>query len=119
MPICGVQGGGRANDVQESEFALRYLPFWIANYALAMVFWSLIGRFLLGFFVPQLQPSNYVWRGFYWLTEWSVWLTRWITPLAVRPLLMPLVAGFWVFHLRVALFFIFAGLGMLPRLGAS
>lgn len=113
------QGGGKATHVQESEFALRYLPFWITNYALAVVFWSLIGRFLLGFFVPQLQPGNYIWRAFYWLTEWSVWLVRWITPMAVRPFLMPLVAGFWVFHLRVLLFFIFAGFGMVPKLTGS
>lgn len=111
------KGGGKATHVQESEFALRYLPFWLANYALAVVFWSLLGRFLLGFFVPQLQPGNYIWRAFYGLTEWSIWLTRWITPLAVRPFLMPLVAGFWVFHLRIALFFLFASLGMVPRLG--
>ncbi len=120
MPTLPHPNEGRPRGkVLDSEFVLRYLPFWIANYALAVVFWSCLGRFLLGFFVPRMQPTNYIWRAFYWLTEWAVWTTRWITPAAIGPLLMPPVAAFWVFHLRIALFFILGAYGMVPKVGQA
>lgn len=102
-----------------TDFILRYLPFWILNYALAVVVWSCIGRFMLGFFVPQMQPQNYIWRAFYWLSQWAVWLCGFITPAAVRPVLMPLVAAFWLFHLRLFIYLVLVAYGLAPRLGEA
>jgi hypothetical protein len=105
--------------MQQPDFVTGYLPFWIMNYALAAVVWSCVGRFLLSFFMPAIQPSNYIWRGFVWITEWSVVASRWITPSPVPGLLLPLVAAFWLFHLRVILFLLFWRFGMTPSIPAA
>jgi hypothetical protein len=100
-----------------NDFILGYLPFWIVNYALAIVVWSCVGRFLLGFFMPSVQPNNYIWRAFVALTDWPVRLVGLITPSIVWPGWLPLVTAIWVYYLRIAAFVAFASAGMVPRLG--
>jgi hypothetical protein len=102
--------------MSESHFFWGYLPFWIINYGLAVVAWSCVGRFLLAFFVPSLQPTNYIWRAFVALTEWAVQLARLVTPSYVRPIFLVLIAAFWVFHLRFAAFFAMAAAGLTPSI---
>lgn len=98
----------------EPHFIWSYLPFWIVNYGLAVVLWSCIGRFLLSFFVPSLQPSNYIWRAFRGLTEWAVRATAFITPSFVTPVFLAPIAAFWLYHLRIVLFVIMWQAGMTP-----
>lgn len=98
----------------QPDFFLGYLPFWVMNYGLAVVIWSCIGRFLLSFFVPAIQPGNYIWRAFYWLTEWAVRAASYITPSFIRPIFLPPIAAFWLFHLRIALFFAMWQAGLTP-----
>jgi fucose permease len=94
-----------------------FLPFWIVNYGLAIVVWSCIGRFLLSWAVPAIQPQNYIWRAFVALTEWSVRLAAFITPRYVRPIYLPLIAAFWLYWFaRPAAFVAFVQLGLAPRL---
>lgn len=100
----------------QPDFIFGYLPFWIVNYGLAIVIWSCIGRFLLGFFVPALQPGNYIWRAFFWLTEWAVRAAAVITPRFVHPAMLPPIAAFWLFHLRIILFLAMWRAGMTPTL---
>lgn len=100
--------------MNQPDFFFGYLPFWIMNYGLAVVIWSCLGRFLLSFFVPALQPSNYIWRAFYWLTEWAVRATSYITPGFIRPIFLPPIAAFWLFHLRIVLFFVMWHAGLTP-----
>lgn len=76
--------------------------FHIPNYALAILVWTLIGRFVLGLFVPA-DWDNYIWRFFRLMTDWVLRLVRHVTPAAVAPLLMPLVAAFWLSAARAAL----------------
>ena len=45
--------------------AAGQIAFSVLNYALAAVIWSCVGRFLLSWFVPSIQPGNYIWRGFF------------------------------------------------------
>jgi hypothetical protein len=93
------------------------LTFWILNYALAAVVWSCVGRFMLSWFVPSLQPGNYIWRGFVFVTEWAVRAAAWITPSYVRPVFLPLVAAFWLYWFaRPLLFVTFVQLGLTPGL---
>jgi hypothetical protein len=101
--------------MSDRDFLLDYLPFWIVNYGLAIAMWSCIGRFLL-FFVPAMQPGNYIFRAFYHLTEWAVRATRWITPSFVQPFWLVPIAAFWLFHLRIAAFLVMARYGMTPQL---
>jgi hypothetical protein len=102
-----------------SDFVFGHLPFWIVNYGLAVVLWSCLGRFLLAAFVPAIQPSNYIWRAFVWLTEWAVVAVRFITPSVVHPALLPPIAAFWLFHLRIVMFLVFYRAGMVPTLTPS
>ena len=101
------------------DFLWGYLPFWILNYGLAVVIWTCFGRFLLAWFVPAIQPTNYIWRAFVALTEWAVRATSWITPRYVRPVFLPPIAALWLFYLRIALFAAMASSGLTPTLTPS
>ena len=91
--------------------------FWILNYALAAVVWSCVGRFLLSWFVPSIQPGNYIWRGFVLVTEWAVRGFGAFTPAYVRPVFLPLVAAFWIYwFVRPLLFAAFVQAGVAPRI---
>jgi len=103
----------------QPDFFFGYLPFWILNYGLAVVIWSCIGRFLLSFFVPTLQPDNYIWRAFHVLTEWAVRLVRFITPSFVLPVFLPPIAAFWLFYLRIAVFLAMWNAGLTPSVSPS
>ena len=95
-----------------------YLPFWLWTYGLAVVAWTCIGRFLLGFIVPPDSP-NYIWRWFRRLTDWAVALVGLITPRYVDQRYAPLVTTYWFFLIRYASWPVFAALGLAPRLGGS
>ena len=101
-----------------SASMLEHWPFFLVNYGLAVVMWSCVGRFML-FFIPALQPGNYIYRAFRALTEWAVWLARWITPSHIRPLWLPLIAAFWLWHVRLGLYFLMASYGLTPKLAAG
>jgi YggT family protein len=103
--------------MSQPDFVLGYLPFWIMNYALAAVIWTCIGRFFLAF-VIALQPHNYIWRAFRLLTDWAVTAAAWITPSYVSPFWHPPIAAFWLFFLRLGLFFAMWHAGMTPSLNA-
>ena len=91
--------------------------FWALNYGLAAMAWSCFGRFLLSFFVPAVQPGNYIWRGFVLITGWAVRVTALVTPAHVPPILLPLVAAFWIhWCARPLLFVLFVQAGLTPRL---
>ena len=62
-----------------NDFFWGYLPFWIWAYGLAVVAWTCLGRFMLGFMVPP-NSGNYIWRAFRFLTDWAIALIRLITP---------------------------------------
>ena len=98
------------------DFVLGHLPFWIVNYGLAVVIWTCLGRFLLAWFVPAIQPTNYIWRAFVALTEWAVRATAWITPRYVRPVFLPPIAALWLFYVRIGAFVAMSEWGWVPRL---
>ncbi|MBM3477924.1 MAG: hypothetical protein FJX69_01750 [Alphaproteobacteria bacterium] len=92
--------------------------FSVLNYALAAVVWSCVGRFLLSWFVPAIQPGNYIWRGFVLVTEWAVRVFGALTPSYVVPTFMPLVAAFWLYWgVRPLLLVAFVQAGLSPSLG--
>jgi hypothetical protein len=107
------------NTMSDVGFFLNYPVFWIVNYGLAIVIWSCVGRFLLAFFVPSMQPSNYIWRAFVALTEWALIAVRYITPGFVRPFMLAPIAAFWLFHIRVVAFLIMWRWGLVPPIGAG
>jgi hypothetical protein len=52
----------------QGELWWSYWYFHLPNYAFAVLFWTLIGRFMFGFFLPPDSP-NYIYRWFRRLTE--------------------------------------------------
>lgn len=94
-----------------------YLHFQLPNYALALVFYCLIGRFFLGL-ILRPDTKNYIYRSFYWLTEWIVRPVAFITPRAIPPFLLPAVAAFWIIVLRLAFYMLMASAGQIPTAGA-
>lgn len=104
--------------MQQPDFLLGHLPFWIVTYALSAVAWSCVGRWLLGLFVPPESP-NYIWRAFRALTDWAVAAVSVITPRAVpAPLLVPITA-LWVFLLRGVLSVAMFAAGMVPTIAPA
>jgi YggT family protein len=78
--------------------------------------YTLIGRFFLTFIFPP-DASNYIWRGFRFVTDWAVAATGFITPRYVLPLFLPLIGAFWLFVLRHVYFVILTDAGAAPTLG--
>jgi YggT family protein len=97
-------------------------PFWddwyfhIPNYLAAVVIYTLIGRFLLSFFLPP-GSLNYIYRFFRLLTDWAVATARFITPGYVLGLFLPLIAAFWLFVIRHAYFVVLYQAGLAPSTG--
>lgn len=105
--------------MQQPDFIFGHLPFWIVNYGLSAVAWTCIGRAMLSLFVPSLQPTNYIWRAFVLITDWAVRAVAFVTPSVVAPGWLPLLTAFWLFWVRVVLFFVMAGAGLVPTLGGG
>jgi YggT family protein len=91
-----------------------YWYFHLPNYALSVLFWTLIGRFMFGLFLPADSP-NFIYRWFRRLTDWFMrpvaFITHPIVPLAV----LPLVAAFWMAIARLAFFMALYAAGLTPR----
>ena len=86
-------------------------PFWqqwyfhLPNYALALLAYTLIGRFLLSL-ILRPDSRNYIRRFFVQLTEPVLRIVRLITPELVPQPLLPLIGVVWLELLRVALFIV-------------
>ena len=98
---------------QDIWFAYWY--FHLPNYAFAILFYTLFGRFLLSFFLPPDSP-NYIYRWFRRLTDWLMPPITFITPSIMPPAALPLVAAFWIAMARVAFFAALHAAGLTPRM---
>ena len=65
------------------NFWWSYWYFHFPNYAFALLFWTLIGRFIFGIFLPPDSP-NYVYRWFRRLTDWLMRPVGFITLPIIR-----------------------------------
>ena len=92
-----------------------YWYFHLPNYAFAVIFYTLFGRFLLGMFVPP-NTTNYIYRWFCRLTDWWIRPVAFITPSIFPPGLLPPIAAFWIVIVRVAFFMTMFAAGLTPRL---
>lgn len=91
-----------------------YWYFHLPNYAFSVLFYTLWGRFLLGFIVPP-GSSNYIYRWFCRLTDWLIGPVAFVTPRILPSFLLPPIASFWVAVLRVAFFALMFAAGLTPR----
>ena len=104
--------------MDEPHVILGHLPFWLVTYSLAVVGWTLVGRFLLQFLVAPDSPLV-IWRAFRRLTDWAVSAAALAVPRSVAPVFLPLVACFWVFALRLVLGVLMWSAGWAPRLSPA
>lgn len=84
------------------------------NFILAALMYTLVGRALLGLFVPPDSP-NYIWRFFCRVTDPVVALVALVTPKAAVPVVIWLMGVVWLFWLRVGLLYLF--LLISPKVG--
>lgn len=84
------------------------------NFILAALMYTLVGRALLGLFVPPESP-NYIWRFFVRVTDPFIALISPLTPKATVPVVMWLMGVVWLFWLRVGLLYLFLALS--PKVG--
>lgn len=95
---------------------IEYWYFHLPNYLLAALMYTLIGRFLLTFFVPA-GWNNYIWRGFVRLTDPVIRLFAFITPKTVPLMVLILFSFLWLFAIRIAFLRALAVSGLAPVAG--
>jgi uncharacterized protein YggT (Ycf19 family) len=91
----------------------QYWYFHIPNFVLAAVMYTLLGRLVLGFFVPA-DWDNYIWRAFRTITDPAVRIVRIITPQAIGDTVVLIFGALWMMLLRLAYLVILANLGLAP-----
>ncbi|MBF0374576.1 MAG: YggT family protein [Alphaproteobacteria bacterium] len=101
-----------------TPFFSQYWYFHIPNYALAVLIYTLLGRFLLGLMVHP-DSANYIWRFFRRLTDPILRIGDWLIPRMVAAPLRPLAAAFHLFVLRLIFWIVLAQNGLAPSFGAS
>jgi hypothetical protein len=97
---------------------LSYWYFHLPNYLLAVLGYTLLARFALGFFVAP-DWNNYIWRFFRRLTDPCLVAAAYITPRQIPGIVLPVIAAFWTFLIRYLWFFILWRAGLTPDLGLS
>ena len=96
-----------------STFFLEYWYYNIPNYVLAALIYTVVGRALLGMFVPD-QWDNYIWKAFRNLTNPVMGAVRLITPSAVPATFLPFVTVVWLILIRVVFTLVMVDLGLTP-----
>lgn len=104
--------------MQGQDIWWSYWYFHFPNYAFSVLFWTLIGRFMFGVFLPPDSP-NYIYRWFRRLTDWLIRLVAFITPSIVPPPALAPIAAFWVAIARIAFFVVLHAAGLTPRITAQ
>jgi uncharacterized protein YggT (Ycf19 family) len=97
-----------------------YWYFHIPNFVLAAIMYTLLGRLVLGLFVPD-NWDNYIWRFFKTVTDPSVRVVRYVTPDVLGHPVVLIFGSLWLMAIRVAylLALIKFGLGPVANQGAA
>lgn len=93
---------------------VEYWYFHLPNYVLALIQYTLMGRFVLGLFVDA-ESGNYIWRFFVRLTDPVLRAVQLVTPLGATEGVLMVFAILWMLVLRIALFVLLAGLDLAPK----
>lgn len=91
--------------------------FHIPNFILAALVYTLIGRLVLGIFVPD-SWDNYIWRAFKSLTDPVVSVVRFLTPQVMPKVVVMIFTVLWLSMARVALAVGLNAVGLLPPAAA-
>lgn len=92
--------------------------FHIPNFVLAAVMYTLLGRLVLGLFVPE-DWDNYIWRAFRKVTDPYVRAVRYVTPDALTHIVVLIFGVLWLMTLRLVYFVMLANAGLIGGGAAS
>lgn len=92
--------------IDQAFFADWY--FHLPNYILAVVMYSLVGRFALSFFFPA-GSTNPIFRGFVIVTYPAVEFTRFFAPAIVPHMVILIFGVLWMMLFRFVLFVALSG----------
>jgi YggT family protein len=92
---------------------LTYWYYYLPDYVLAALMYTLLGRAALSLFLEPDSP-NYIWRFFCRLTDPAIALFSRVTPRATAQIVLWLFSFVWLFWLRFAMFVLYAGFGLIP-----
>lgn len=92
-----------------------YWYFHIPNFVLAAVMYTVLGRLVLGFFTAE-SSSNYIWRGFKFVSDPAVRMGRSITPAVLPHEVVLIFTALWLLAIRVAFVIVLLRLGLAPTL---
>ena len=90
-----------------------YWYFHLPNFVLAAVMYTVIGRLVLGFFVPE-NWDNFIWRGFRFVTDPAIRAVRYVTPSVLAQPVVLIFAALWLMALRVGYFVMLFNAGLAP-----
>jgi len=94
--------------------------FWfyaVPNYVLAALMYSLLARFVLGFFLAP-ESGNYIFRFFVRITDPVLRAVRFMTPLAISGQVLLLFGVVWLLMVRFGFFLAMAQAGLAPAVAA-
>ncbi len=96
----------------------QYWWFHLPNLVLAALMYTMLGRVVLGFLFPP-PSTNYIMTAFARITDPVLRPIRYLTPLAVPPLFVMLLAVVWLFAARIAIYMTLLATGLAPTLGVT
>jgi YggT family protein len=97
---------------------LGYWLYFIPNFALAALMYTIAGRFMLSL-VFKPDSDKVIWRVFAQTTDWFLRFVRSLTPAMVPDGLMVLFSIFWVVLFRILLLIVAVILGLSPISGGQ
>ncbi len=97
---------------------LSYWYFHIPNFILAALMYTLMGRIVLGLFVPA-GWDNYIWRFFLRVTDPFVKIVRVITPRILADGVVLVFGVLWLMALRLGWLLLLLKLGLAPVTGSQ
>jgi hypothetical protein len=95
-----------------------YWYFYLPNFILAALMYTMLGRVLLGLMVDADSPS-YIWRFFCAVTDPVIGLIAIATPKVTPPVVLWLFGFVWLFWLRVVLHYALLLFNLAPRLSGA
>jgi len=93
-----------------------FWSYWylhIPNFILAAVMYTLLGRLILGFFVPE-NWDNYIWRAFRLITDPVVRVVRFVTPAILSHQVVLVFGVLWMMVARIGWLLVLLNLGLVP-----
>ena len=92
---------------------LSHWYFYLPDYVLAAVMYTLLGRAALSLFLEPDSP-NYIWHFFCRVTDPAIAIFAHVTPKATAQVVLWLFSFVWLFWLRFALRVFYTATGLIP-----